>query len=91
VNFIVFFIFNNLLNIEETISNVIAWIFSVLFAYFSCRILWLVITDIGIFILLVKIFKINVYIVKIFNQVLVTILNYVFSKLIVFKKKDKNI
>jgi len=112
VNFVIYFIANDKLNIEELISNIIAWFFSVLFAYitnklfvfnsktttknealkemisfFSCRILTLLITDIAIFAILVKVLKINDYIVKIINQVLVVILNYVFSKLVIFKKK----
>lgn len=110
VNFVTFFVCNDLLKIDELISNVIAWVVAVLFAYltnrkfvfessnkdvikeifsfFICRILTLLITDIGIFALLVKVFSINVYVVKVINQIIVTILNYVFSKVFIFKNKE---
>ena len=111
VNFIVYFIVNNIFKIEELTSNVIAWIISVLFAYvtnkiivfkstttdkkkifkeiigfFSARVFTLVLCDILLFVLMVNVMNINSYIVKLILQVVVIILNYIFSKIFIFKK-----
>lgn len=110
VNFIVYFI-AKWIGIEEWISNSIAWIVAVIFAYitnkifvfeskttdkreilkeftsfFSCR-AFSGILDIGLFWLLVDRLKFNDIIVKIILQIVVILLNYIFSKLLVFKKK----
>ena len=45
--------------------------------------------DIGSLALLVEVFKINEYLAKIIGQVLVVILNYVFSKLLIFNQQKK--
>ena len=46
--------------------------------------------DVGTFALMVKVFNINDLIAKIVTQVMVVIVNYVFSKLIIFKNKKYN-
>lgn len=56
------------------------------FKFYGCRIFSGVI-DIGLFALLVSVFHFNDVIVKVFTQVLVVILNYFFSKLLIFKNK----
>lgn len=114
VNVIVYFIFSRLFNVNEMISNEIAWILSVLFAYvtnkifvfesktknikqiikeiisfFGCRLLSGGI-DIGLFALMIKRLGINDGISKIITQILVIIINYVFSKLIIFRNKEEN-
>lgn len=114
VNFVVYFIFARVIGLEEILSNTIAWILSVLFAYITnkiyvfdskntsviqiikevtsfvgCRILSGVI-DVVLFAFLVKTLNMNDLIVKFINQVIVTVMNYVFSKLIIFKKDDTN-
>ena len=109
VNILTFYIFRKL-NVELYISNIIAWIISVLFAFitnklfvfesknktkkenikeitsfFGFRLLSLVF-DMGSMFLLINILKINDLLSKIFANILVVILNYIFSKLFIFKK-----
>lgn len=106
VNVIVYFIFEDLLGINYIISNVIAWFFSVLFAYVTNRI-WVFeskspdilkemslffggrifsgVVDTALMYLFIDVLMIGDVISKIVVQVIVVILNYVFSKLIVFK------
>lgn len=106
VNVIVYFLFESILGVNYLISNVIAWFFSVLFAYITNRI-WVFeskspdilkemslffggrifsgVVDTGLMYLFIDILTIGDLISKIVVQVIVVILNYVFSKLIVFK------
>lgn len=111
VNFVVYFI-AKWIGIEEWISNTIAWVIAVAFAYitnkifvfesktkgkkeilkefasfFTCR-AFSGILDIGLFWLLVEKFEFNDIIIKIILQIVVILLNYIFSKLLVFKKKE---
>ena len=97
--------------IGNTVSNIIAWIFAVSFAYFtnkiwvfeskswklevlrreiaafvSCRLATGVL-DIVIMYICVDVMGWNAFLMKVASNVLVIILNYVFSKLIIFKKK----
>ena len=99
------------LNIEFLISNWIAWIAAVLFAYItnkffvfesketnikflikelssfvSCRIVSGVIEMILMYIM-IRLMSLNDFIVKIITNVVVVILNFIFSKLIIFKNK----
>ena len=112
VNFVVYIIFARLLHTNETISNAIAWIISVLFAYitnkiyvfdskekklnriikeiiafFGCR-AFSGAVDIGSFYLLVNKMGVNDIISKVLIAILVVILNYIFSKLLIFKKSN---
>ena len=112
VSFVVYFIFAKVFKIDEVISNVISWFFSVLFAFITnklyvfesketgkktllkeiisfylARLFTGVACDLGVFALMVKTFKINDVLSKLVTQVIVIILNYVLSKLIVFRKK----
>ena len=111
VSFVVYFIFAKVFKIDEVISNVISWFFSVLFAFITnklyvfesketgkktllkeiisfylARLFTGVVCDLGVFALMVKIFKINDVLSKLVTQVIVIILNYVLSKLFVFKQ-----
>ena len=111
VSFVVYFIFAKVFKIDEVISNVISWFFSVLFAFvtnklyvfesketgkktllkeiisfYLARLFTGVVCDLGVFALMVKIFKINDVLSKLVTQVIVIILNYVLSKLFVFKQ-----
>ena len=134
VNFVSYYIPSNLLGIDEIVSNIIAWIVSVLFAYITNK-LWVfeskswsptvLLKEIGTFVasrgvtgvieivtvpLLVKttfdnlfyniiekiglsmqiLFTDGIY-SKIVVSFIIVVLNYVFSKLFVFKnKKDDN-
>ncbi|WP_406532942.1 GtrA family protein [Methanobrevibacter sp.] len=106
VNVIVYFVFEDLLGVNYLISNIIAWFFSVLFAYITNRI-WVFeskspeilkemslffggrifsgVVDTVLMYLFIDVMVIGDFISKIVVQVIVIILNYIFSKLIVFK------
>ena len=56
-------------------------------SFFLARILSGILCDVGTFALMVKVFNINDILSKIVTQVMVVIVNYIFSKFIVFKKK----
>lgn len=106
VNFIAYFIFLGL-GINYLISNVFAWVFSVLFAYVTNR-TWVFeskspsilkemslffggrifsgVVDTTLMYLFIDVLVIGDLISKTVVQIIVIILNYVFSKWIVFKK-----
>lgn len=107
VNIAAYLFLVRVLNINYLISNVLAWFFSVLFAYVTNKI-WVFesrntniikeislffggrifsgVVDTGMMYLMIDILTIDDVISKIFIQVVVVILNYVISKMIVFKK-----
>lgn len=59
-------------------------------SFFLARIVSGALCDVGTFALMVKVLKINDIIAKIVTQVMVVIVNYIFSKLIIFRgKKDE--
>ncbi len=112
INIISFYILRKF-KIQMYISNVIAWIISVLFAFFtnkifvfesrnkstkdnikeaisffSFRILSLVF-DIAFMYVMVQLLVVNEMISKVISNILVIILNYLFSKLFIFKKKEE--
>ena len=53
--------------------------------FFLARIVSGILCDVGTFALMVKVFNINDIISKVVTQVMVIIVNYIFSKLIIFK------
>lgn len=57
-------------------------------SFFLARILSGILCDIGTFALMVKVFGINDIFSKVVTQIMVVIMNYVLSKLVVFRKKD---
>ena len=57
-------------------------------SFFLARIVSGILCDVGTFSLMVKVFNINDLFAKIVTQVMVVIVNYVFSKLIIFRKKN---
>lgn len=112
VNIVSYFVLTDLLGIDFLVSNAIAWVLSVLFAYVTNRI-WVFKSAAAGFVPVVKemasffgfrllsggldmlIMYVGVSVmalpdewIKIFANVLVILLNYVFSKLFIFKKKD---
>lgn len=114
VNFVSYYLFARILQIDEIVSSVLSWFCSVLFAYvtnklfvfesrkdtkievlkemvifFLARIVSGILCDVGTFALMVKVFKINDIVAKLLTQVMVVIVNYIFSKLIIFKKDTK--
>lgn len=109
VNIVVYYVFNTWLQVNYLVSNAIAWIASVLFAYITNRkyvfgskntsmINELVkfigarlstgIMDMILMWLLVDILSMNSMVSKIVVNVLVIVLNYVLSKVFVFKKEE---
>ena len=111
VNLGTYLISTRVFEINYLLSNIIAWIFAVLFAYITnkffvfevknmeinflmkeffsfvnCRIVS-GITEIVLIYLMVEILFINDFIVKIITNIIVVVLNFIFSKLIIFKKK----
>ena len=110
VNFIIYFLFIEVFDVYYIISNVIAWFFSVLFAYitnriyvfekvnhttsriakeivlfFSSRILSGFV-ETSLLYILVDLCSVSSKASKIAVAFIVVLLNYIFSKLIVFKK-----
>lgn len=110
-NIITYTLCTRILNIDILISNCIAWIISVLFAYVtnkffvfeskkinikflikelssfvSCRLLSGIIEMILMY-TMISLMSLNDFIVKIITNVVVVILNFIFSKLIIFKNK----
>ena len=113
INIFVFAICAKGLNFSTTLSNVIAWIVAVLFAYitnklyvfdsktsrlkelgkeiisfFSARIATLVIETVFLWIVIDKL-GFNEILMKIVSNIIVIILNYIFSKVFIFKKISK--
>lgn len=76
------FVFNSKTNtVKETFKELVS--------FFLARIVSGMLCDVGTFAIMVKVFHINDIFSKIVTQVMVIVLNYIFSKLIVFKKKAK--
>lgn len=109
INIISFYIFNNLLNIDYLIANIISWLLSIIFAYitnknyvfknhkennFKTFILFIssrlttLLLDMLFMILLIEKIQISEINSKIIVQILVVVINYLLSKLIVFKDKN---
>lgn len=113
VNIITYAIFAKLFHVDEVVSNIVAQIISILFAYvtnkiyvfeskstkledilrelvsfFGCRIFTAVL-DTVLFSFMIKILGINDLIAKCITQVIVIVLNYIFSKVLIFRKKIK--
>ncbi len=99
VNIATYAFCSRILNINFMISNIIAWFAAVIFAYMntnikfilkeltsfmSCRILSGTIELILMYIMINFMF-INDFIVKIITNIVVVVLNFIFSKLIIFK------
>lgn len=55
--------------------------------FISCRIVSGIFCDVGTFAVMVKVLRINDMIAKAITQVMVVIVNYIFSKVIIFKKR----
>lgn len=127
VNFVCFWVFNSLLGRDRyLISNIIAWLFAVAFAYVTNKLwvfeskkfdfrtsvreisgfiaarlfslaveeggLWLFVDKLGFGEFSITFFKAEItgeLIAKLILAVIVVILNYIFSKFIIFAKKQK--
>lgn len=111
VNIIAYAILYYVFHIENSISNVIAWIIGATFAYitnklyvfnskvntrkelikeivyfYGCRLLTLAVDE-GIMILTVDKFGWNALLMKILANIIVIILNFIFSKILIFRKE----
>ena len=110
INIVTYYLFSNILNINYLVSNALAWILSVIFAYITNKIYvfesntnkitdvlkeitsfvgFRVVSgliDMGFMYITVSLLLLNDTIMKILSNVVVVILNYVFSKLFIFKK-----
>lgn len=115
VNLIIYFLLSKVIGESNyIISNTVAWIGAVLFAYitnrtmvfnsqakdkksvikeilsfYGARVFSLVVENM-LFYVFVELLYINNNITKLVLQILVIILNYIFSKFIVFRKKKNN-
>lgn len=113
VNIVAYSVAFYLMNIDNAISNIIAWVIAAIFAYltnkymvfiskvdskkallkeitsfFSCRLFTLLIDE-AIMIITVDKLGWSGILMKIIANIIVIILNFVLSKLIIFKKKNK--
>ena len=79
----------NKLFVFESKKNTKKEVIKEMVSFFLARIVSGALCDVGTFALMVKVFNINDIITKIVTQVMVVIVNYVFSKLIIFKKDKK--
>ena len=80
------YITNKLFVFESKTSTKIDFL-KELTTFFLARIVSGILCDVGTFALMVKVFMINDIFSKIVTQVMVVIVNYLFSKLFIFKKK----
>ena len=112
VNIVVFEICKNLCDMSTTISNIIAWILAVFFAYitnkwfvfyskvesikklfieigsfFGARVFTLIVETIFLYIT-IDYYELNSIFMKIISNILVIILNFILSKLFIFKNKS---
>lgn len=113
VNIVSFTIFEKIFGIPALVSNIIAWIITVIFAYItnklyvfesksfkkdilmkeiisftSARIFSLLLEE-AILYIFIDIMNMNSIIVKVFSNIVVIIVNYILSKLVIFKKDKK--
>ena len=101
INYMVYIPCYNWLHLSATVSNVIAWVIAVAFAYLSMN---TVVPELGkflgcrigsgvmetlIILLTVDCLHWNGNVMKLFTNVLVVIVNYIGSKLLVFTEKKK--
>ena len=82
------YITNKIFVFESKTKTVKAFIKEMM-SFFACRVLSGILCDVGTFALMVKVLNINDIIAKIVTQIMVVILNYVLSKLVIFKKKSE--
>lgn len=77
----------NKLFVFESKTNTKKEFFKEITSFFLARILSGILCDVGTFALMVKVFNINDIFSKIVTQFMVIIVNYVFSKVFIFKKR----
>lgn len=87
---VLFAFVTNKLFVFESKTNEKAAVARELFSFFGARILSFLLFDVLVFALLLEVFGINEYVVKIIISVFIVVFNYVASKLVVFRKKKDN-
>ena len=113
VNLIAYYLFSNIININYLISNAIAWIISVVFAYITnkffvfnssdinkdviieefikfmnCRLIS-GLSEVVLLFLFVDLLLMNDIVAKLIIGVLVAVINFIFSKVFIFKGIDE--
>ena len=113
VNLIAYYLFSNIININYLISNAIAWIISVVFAYITnkffvfnssyinkdviieefikfmnCRLIS-GLSEVVLLFLFVDLLLMNDIVAKLIIGVLVALINFIFSKVFIFKEIDQ--
>ena len=113
VNLIAYYLFSNIININYLISNAIAWIISVVFAYITnkffvinssyinkdviieefikfmnCRLIS-GLSEVVLLFLFVDLLLMNDIVAKLIIGVLVALINFIFSKVFIFKGVDE--
>lgn len=87
---VLFAYITNKLFVFESKTNTIKDFLKEMTTFFLARVLSGILCDVGTFALMVKVFHINDIFSKIVTQVMVVIVNYVFSKFFIFKnQKDQ--
>lgn len=79
----------NKLFVFESKTETIEAFFAEMISFFLARIVSGALCDVGTFAVMVKVIHINDIFSKIVTQVMVVIMNYFFSKLVVFRKKKE--
>lgn len=109
VNYVVFAFFIKIIPLNYQVANLIAWILSVLFAYFTNKLyvfnshswekkilvkeissfftarIFSYLIEVVILFVGINLLKGNELIIKLIDNVVIVVINYVFSKLIIFK------
>lgn len=79
----------NKIFVFESKTNTIKDFIKEIVSFFLARVLSGALCDVGTFALMVKIFGINDIVAKIVTQVMVVVVNYIFSKCFIFRKEEK--
>ena len=85
---VLFAYITNKLFVFSSKTNNFVGILKEMFSFIFARLFTGALCDVGLFALMIDVLGINDIISKITTQILVVVLNYVFSKLIIFKKKS---
>lgn len=86
---VLFAYITNKLFVFESKTNTAKEFIKEMVSFFLARVLSGILCDVGTFALMVKVLKINDVIAKVVTQAMVVIVNYVLSKWIIFKDKQK--
>ena len=86
---ILFAYITNKLFVFDSKTNTFKAFIVEMITFFLARVVSGALCDVGTFALMVKVFKINDIIAKVVTQIMVIIVNYIFSKLVIFRKKEE--